>query len=673
MAGSAAMSGAASGLTGVWLRGWTVDLSGMLWTGPILPRARDWTRCDLWSSRPLGHAGISFLSVAALLPSPCQQAQQWKVQAEQVVPLDPPVAPNPPFSEETQLPVPETPPWPEVNMETTVESHATWLMALEGRMGNAESKLVSCERAAVEFGNRLESKWAVLEILIQEYGQLQKRLETVENQLKEKDVWILSMPPGSMGEVAMVPVNSEASGCFSEQEWGNVEQWPADLHRDAVRSNYEALMSLGQGTDSVLSSAEIPCEVTLGDEPSVQDQADSQGAESPTDFSPAPLTSTPVASSWVKQEDPPCEEDQREMVETNIPAMPNRAKKSLQKQGTAAPDLPRVALVRLEDAFPQLAEKLQISRKGRRGFTVQKKTPTGGSTGPATRSQRTASCPAPGTEQLKDLPEVMPLRCSKCRKHLSSDEEYVEHMNFHKVKRASRLAVQQNPILQPTLSSPDQGNPKPQGGAKSEGNQGLGPDPDPGSLQLPEGPGVQGPHTCVKCRKSFQLEMSLVLHQRVHVRENKGLQRPPGNLGTGQPLPPARAPPLPPGQRPFKCPSCPKDFTRKSRLNDHVRAHTGERLFRCPCCPKEFTKKSKLTDHIRVHTGERPYACTLCIQRFKRRHHLLRHQHVHNRVPACRCSQCGKSFRYEESLKIHLRTACPALQAHRSFLVSPGD
>lgn len=63
------------------------------------------------------------------------------------------------------------------------------------------------------------------------------------------------------------------------------------------------------------------------------------------------------------------------------------------------------------------------------------------------------------------------------------------------------------------------------------------------------------------------------------------------------------------------CSVCGKDFQYASKLQRHLRTHSGERPFPCSYCGKHFTEKGLMMVHERLHTGERPFACSFCDKR----------------------------------------------------------
>ncbi|NXO01411.1 ZN398 protein, partial [Rhinopomastus cyanomelas] len=120
-------------------------------------------------------------------------------------------------------------------------AEAPQLQELRNRTERAEQRLLACENLVGELGSNL----AALGTLLQDYGHFQKRLDNVENILKNRNFWILRLPPTSLGEIPKVPLTfDDISVYFNEQEWERLERWQKDLYRAVMRGNYEMLVSL---------------------------------------------------------------------------------------------------------------------------------------------------------------------------------------------------------------------------------------------------------------------------------------------------------------------------------------------------------------------------------------------------------------------------------------------
>nr|XP_040221441.2 zinc finger protein 91 [Anopheles coluzzii]XP_049461650.1 zinc finger protein 91 [Anopheles coluzzii]XP_049461651.1 zinc finger protein 91 [Anopheles coluzzii] len=84
-------------------------------------------------------------------------------------------------------------------------------------------------------------------------------------------------------------------------------------------------------------------------------------------------------------------------------------------------------------------------------------------------------------------------------------------------------------------------------------------------------------------------------------------------------------------------------------------------VFKCPYCPKTFTRKWSLTQHLPTHIAKKGYQCEYCPAIFTRNEYLRTHRkRKHPNLPetgAHKCSYCPRMFNMVRYKKVHERIA----------------
>ncbi|XP_063545019.1 zinc finger protein 117-like [Cydia strobilella] len=162
--------------------------------------------------------------------------------------------------------------------------------------------------------------------------------------------------------------------------------------------------------------------------------------------------------------------------------------------------------------------------------------------------------------------------------------------------------------------------------------------------------------TCDACNKSFLSKMSLSVHiDRLHLNIKPGsgrqqyyarLQRKRGDKPKG----------TQPREKKNVCEVCGKSFTCLSVLKTHQLDHTGDRPFKCPQCPKAYLYAWQLRNHSDcVHRRIRKWRCSECPKTFLHQSSVYVHKLIHTGKRTHMCSYCGKAFLQSGSLYTHVK------------------